>query len=343
MNNLQLDCTLAFLNEGKVVDPISMLSESITNEINNFNIMMEGYEIVNEKFDIKAALSNIKEKVIKFFKAICTFIKGIYEKIKKLIAEKRRNNVFKRIIDKYNKINSSVQESSYMLEDSNIDLTHIDKVFNRPIFLYSYNINYGQASRSEELKDYIDIFEEIKSTIDNGMRDYFDIEDYVHIYNNFVDSINGTKTLNNDFMEKCIYKAEKFKEVAKDRNLKVSIEYESITVNSLDKIKEISKESNNIVKGLEDIGEYIHSLEKISADAMKKIETLKLDTTVDQDVISGFSVVTMTYCKLVDNYKSFFVTIFNSLNSVSNKYYDWAKSYETQLNRLYQELISDNK
>ena len=92
MNNLQLDCTLAFLNEGKVVDPISMLSESITNEINNFNIMMENnIELLSEKVDIKTVYNKVVSKIKQLLEKFVKFCKNIYKNIKEKVSKIKIN------------------------------------------------------------------------------------------------------------------------------------------------------------------------------------------------------------------------------------------------------------
>lgn len=79
MNNLQLDCALSYLNEGKIINPIELLSEQISYEINQFNSLMESDNIINES--ISGYIANGFKKIVEFIKNIVT---KIAEKIKYL-------------------------------------------------------------------------------------------------------------------------------------------------------------------------------------------------------------------------------------------------------------------
>ena len=59
MDNLKLDCTLAYLNEGIIINEFDMLVESVNNEISNFSNITESLEIVNEGKVIDAIITFI--------------------------------------------------------------------------------------------------------------------------------------------------------------------------------------------------------------------------------------------------------------------------------------------
>ena len=94
MDNLKLDCTLAYLNEGIIINEFDMLVESVNNEISNFSNITESLEIVNEGKVIDAIITfikNIAGKIKTACERIASAIKSFFQKSKvqeKMIEDK---------------------------------------------------------------------------------------------------------------------------------------------------------------------------------------------------------------------------------------------------------------
>ena len=78
-----LDETLDFLN-GSKIDRFDFIYESICNELNEFNIIIESI-VLNEKVDFKEILSKDWNKVKEFFKKIIDSVKSFAGKIKSFL------------------------------------------------------------------------------------------------------------------------------------------------------------------------------------------------------------------------------------------------------------------
>ena len=94
MDNLKLDCTLAYLNEGIIINEFDMLVESVNNEIGNFSNITESLEIVNEGKVTDAIITfikNIANKIKTACERIASAIKSFFQKSKvqeKMIEDK---------------------------------------------------------------------------------------------------------------------------------------------------------------------------------------------------------------------------------------------------------------
>ena len=94
MDNLKLDCILAYLNEGIIINEFDMLVESVNNEIGNFSNITESLEIVNEGKVTDAIITfikNIANKIKTACERIASAIKSFFQKSKvqeKMIEDK---------------------------------------------------------------------------------------------------------------------------------------------------------------------------------------------------------------------------------------------------------------
>ena len=160
MNNLYaLDETLNMLNNGRPIDYISIMYESIDNEIAEFNILVESF--INEKFDIKATLTKAIEKIKNIIKKIKENIKRILDNIKtKVISfvsklknkklttdEEVKEKAINGMIDKNKKFietvaGKAINEAYDPVANHNIDYSAFKKINFDDFFYITYDYDY---------------------------------------------------------------------------------------------------------------------------------------------------------------------------------------------------------
>ena len=137
-NELELDCALAYLNEGKVVYPIDMMYEHITREINDFDRLVCNESVINEMKVIPEWQVNLKKKVKALWEKFVKFIESVVASIKKFVATIAGK--VKSLFVNSNK--AKAKEADKNTDNVNIDLTgKSEEVEESVVFEASEGIN----------------------------------------------------------------------------------------------------------------------------------------------------------------------------------------------------------
>lgn len=123
MSNLYaLDETLDMLNNGKSIDYISIMYESMCKEISDFSVIFESGDVILNEFSVE----NIKEKIKKIWDNFKEFVVRVFNRIKDFLKEKKDNmkskllEILKKVKEKDNK-DTSVKEAA----EEEVDFTVI--------------------------------------------------------------------------------------------------------------------------------------------------------------------------------------------------------------------------
>ena len=173
MDNLKLDCTLAYLNEGIIINEFDMLVESVNNEIGNFSNITESLEIVNEG---------------KIIDAIITFIKNIAGKIK--TACERIASAIKSFFQK-SKVQEKMIEDKAAKVEKKEDITEIEKGKEAIEHIQDRTEKFVQ-DMAETFKDEKDDKPVKAETIKKGTNDLFILEWHFG-HTNITETINAIK------------------------------------------------------------------------------------------------------------------------------------------------------
>lgn len=173
MDNLKLDCTLAYLNEGIIINEFDMLVESVNNEIGNFSNITESLEIVNEG---------------KVTDAIITFIKNIANKIK--TACERIASAIKSFFQK-SKVQEKMIEDKAAKVEKKEDITETEKGKEAIEHVQDRTEKFVQ-NMAETFKDSKDNKPVKVETIKKGTNDLFILEWHFG-HTNITETINAIK------------------------------------------------------------------------------------------------------------------------------------------------------
>lgn len=173
MDTIKLDCTLAYLNEGIVINEFDMLVENVNNEIANFSHITESLEIVNEG---------------KVIDAIVNFIKNLAGKIK--TACERISTAIKSFMQK-SKVQEKIIEDKAVKVDKEKDITETEKG--------KETIKKVQDRTEKFVQDMAETFKDSKDdkpvkveTIKKGTNDLFILEWHFG-HTNITKTINAIK------------------------------------------------------------------------------------------------------------------------------------------------------
>ncbi len=122
MNSLELqllDGCLEYLNEGRVIDPIDMMYEHITREINDFDRLVCNESVINEMRRVPMWEINLKKKVKALWERFVKFIESVVAGIKKFVAAVAGK--VKSLFTNSNK--AKAKEADKNADNVNIDLT----------------------------------------------------------------------------------------------------------------------------------------------------------------------------------------------------------------------------
>ena len=123
MSNLYaLDETLDMLNNGKSIDYISIMYESMCKEISDFSVMFESGDVILNEFSVES----IKDKIKKIWDNFKNFVVKVFNHIKNFLKEKKDImkskllEILKKVKEKDNK-DTSVKEAA----EEEVDFTVI--------------------------------------------------------------------------------------------------------------------------------------------------------------------------------------------------------------------------
>ena len=192
MNDLYaLDYSLNFLNESKMIDPISIMLEGIDRELYYFNSIINPFNIVleNENSSLK---EKIAEKFKKFIEILKTLIKSIKEKFLQFITKMKKKIIESKasiaeIITKdvqchyydidNNKLENLISNSKKIMDDiDNIDIDDIEFELDEVKY---YNSTYCTA------KDFLNKYNKSMIYIENK---YKELENNIGTINNIINS-----------------------------------------------------------------------------------------------------------------------------------------------------------
>lgn len=186
MDNLKLDCTLAYLNEGIIINEFDMLVESVNNEISNFSNITESLEIVNEGKVIDAIITfikNIAGKIKTACERIASAIKSFFQKSKvqeKMIEDKaakvekkediteteKGKEAIKHVQDKTEKFVQDMAETFKDSKDSKLVKTEIIKKSTNDLFIIDWHFGHTNIDKTiEAIKQNVSV---LKAFLTNG-------------------------------------------------------------------------------------------------------------------------------------------------------------------------------
>lgn len=168
MDNLKLDCTLAYLNEGIIINEFDMLVESVNNEIGNFSNITESLEIVNEGKVIDAIITfikNIASKIKTACERIASAVKSFFQKSKvqeKMIEDKaakvekkediteteKGKEAIKHVQDKTEKFVQDMAETFKDEKDSKPEKSETIKKSTNDLFILEWNFSHSDVYKT---------------------------------------------------------------------------------------------------------------------------------------------------------------------------------------------------
>lgn len=246
MDNLKLDCTLAYLNEGIIINEFDMLVESVNNEISNFSNITESLEIVNEG---------------KIIDAIVTFIKNIVRKIK--TACERIASAIKSFFQK-SKVQEKMIEDKAAKVEKKEDITETEKG--------KEAIKHVQDRTEKFVQDMAETFKDEKDsnpvkteTIKKGTNDLFILEwhfDHSNI-DNTIKAIKQNISVIKDFL---IYRTPGNVVDIPNWSWNNSFKMRAINANDFIDISNIKNQYENINKYMSELEKSINNAKQLGFD-----------------------------------------------------------------------------
>lgn len=301
MDNLKLDCTLAYLNEGIIINEFDMLVESVNNEIGNFSNITESLEIVNEGKVIDAIITfikNIAGKIKTACERIASAIKSFFQKSKvqeKMIEDKaakvekkediteteKGKEAIEHVQDRIEKFVQDMAETFKDEKDSKPVKTESIKKSTKDLFILEWH--FGHSNIDNTIKAIEQNISVLKKFLNDGTPgNVVNIPDYswnnsfkMHAINanDFIDISNIKKqyeSINNYMigLEKSIDNAKK---LGSEIESLIPIAEKKLNEdgNSEDKTKDLNFTKERLSSLSKDISNILNNLGKISSNAVK--------------------------------------------------------------------------